>query len=327
MARRRKKSRSSKLDSVMTLTFPLQMVSENVSQTNFIDLSQCASLVNRRFYRQGLEWAVAGFTVHSTPGVTGNVQISKLPDTWMCDNGYTKAYHAWKTQQDDAIAEAGGESAVAKFRDFKISMSTDHVDNGFTGNLLPYGFTAGVNTGEWERSKIVVPNINADASGSDVDPGEFVLHMVGVNDYAPLGAQHSRGIIEGYADSRAYPQSPDPVSPALDSDDNWMRAMFDVGNDNAEIIDNATDTNDELPYDQVNYPGGETIVPHEQVHDIAWITATTVGGKTSASGTNFKCGLIRLDTTFSGQTYEEAAVLQVHLVPGNHRGYLAERMT
>ena len=35
--------------------------------------------------------------------------------------------------------------------------------------------------------------------------------MVGANN-----AAGSRGIIEGYADSRAYPQSPDPVSPDID---------------------------------------------------------------------------------------------------------------
>ena len=36
-------------------------------------------------------------------------------------------------------------------------------------------------------------------------------------------------------DSRAYPQSPDPVSPAIDSGNNWLRAMFDVGNDNQKL--------------------------------------------------------------------------------------------
>ena len=143
MARRRKKSRSSKLDSVMTMNFLLPGTDEPDGAIETIDLSQCASLLNRRFYRQGLEWAVAGFTLHSS--ASGNVIIQKLPDTWMCDNAYTKAYHAWKRQQDDAIEEAGGESAVAAFRDFKVHMDVTHVTAGFTGNLLPMGFTAGAN--------------------------------------------------------------------------------------------------------------------------------------------------------------------------------------
>ena len=48
--------------------------------TNWIDLSQCASIVGRRFVRQGLNWAVAGFTVTVTGTTTspGSVTISKF---------------------------------------------------------------------------------------------------------------------------------------------------------------------------------------------------------------------------------------------------------
>jgi len=321
MARRRKKSRSSKLDSVMTIPFALTGKGEEATST--IDISQCASLVNRRFYRQGLEWAVAGFTVLSDD--QGTINVQKLPDTWMCDNGYTKAYHAWKRQQDDAIEEAGAESAVAAFRDFKVHMDVTHVTAGFANNLLPVGYGGvGYPIGEWEASNIVVPNVIPDASGSTVDPTEYMLHTVGVNNNAGV----SRGIIEGYADSRAYPQSPDPVSPGLDSDNNWLRDMFDVGNDSSEIVDNAIDTNDQLPYDQVNYPGGETIAPVLEISDQAIASATTIGGKSSLKGSNYKCGLIRVLHDFPvPSSGVPNIVLLLHLVPGNHRGYLAERMT
>lgn len=309
------------------MTFVYGITGAGVPAIETIDLSQSASILNRRFYRQGLEWAVAGFTLLSSTGTTGTFVVKKLPDTWMCDNGYTKAYHAWKRQQDDAIEEAGAESAVAKFRDFKVFMDAQHVgqytaagDDLNVANLLPALVDPLTMTGEWEPSKIVVPNILPDASGSTVDPTEYMLHVTGVNNNAGV----SRGIIEGYADSRAYPQSPDPVSPALDSDNNWLRDMFDVGNDSSEIVDNATDTNDELPYDQVNYPGGEFILPVLQSHDQANITATTIGGKTSVGGANFKAGLIRIEHNL---TDEGSVAILVHLVPGNHRGYLAERLT
>ncbi len=97
--------------------------------------------------------------------------------------------------------------------------------------------------------------------------------MVGTNNNGGI----SRGIIEGYADSRAYPQSPDPVSPAIDSGNNWMRAMFDVGNDNEDITDNATDRNDNLPYPQVNYPGGQNQAPTLQVHDFSLLRTPLLG--------------------------------------------------
>ena len=76
MARRK----SNKIEpAAMRLTFELP--SSMVNGTHYIDLSQCASLVNRRFYRQGLNWAVAGFrlNVQETAVSGAAVTVSKLP--------------------------------------------------------------------------------------------------------------------------------------------------------------------------------------------------------------------------------------------------------
>jgi len=289
--------------------------------TSTIDLSQISSLVNRRFYRQGLNWAVAGFKIVTQGATTGGVTVSKLPNTWVTSNAWEKAFRAWNKQQMDAIEEAGAESAVARFRDFKIFADVAHVSAGYAGNLLPIDLVgAPYAAGEWQPSQIVVPNVTADASGSTVDPIEYSLHMVGVNNNGGV----SRGIIEGYADSRAFPQSPDPVSPVIGSGQNWLRDMFDVGNDSSEITDNATDRNDELPYPQVNYPGGETQAPTLQLHDTTIVSLTTIGGSTRLKGGNFPCGLIRLSTNLTAG--DQLPVLLIDLVPGNHRGYLCEPM-
>ncbi len=292
----------------------------NYSGDGFIDISQGASLVNRRFYRQGLQWAVAGFTVQFAGAATGNVRIETLPTTWVSSNAWHKSFALWKKQQDEALEEYGGESTAAKFRDFKIFMDTVHVEAGFGANLLPtYGdgsstFTAG----EWEASQIVVPNVTADASGSEVDPAEYFLHMVGAN-FGPGSV--SRGMIDGYQYSRSYPQSPDPVSPAQDSGFNWMRTMFDVGADSDLIVDNATDRNDDLPYPQVDYPGGDTQAPGLQLHSAHAASTTTLSNRFTIPGCMVPCGLIK----FSNDTGVNAQ-LQIHLVPGDHRGYLAEPM-
>ena len=284
----------------------------------YIDLSQCASLANRRFYRQGINWAVAGFKVIAGQDTRALCAVSKLPNTWVVSNAWEKAFRAWNKQQMDAIEEAGAESAVARFRDFKIFADVDHVNKGFANNLIPFGH----NLGEWEESLIVVPNQLPDASGSNIEPIEYKLHMVGINNNGGI----SRGIVEGYADSRAYPQSPDPVSPVIASNDNWLRAMFDVGADTSEITDNATDRNDNLPYPQVEYPGGELNAVIMQPHDREFLSSTTIGGTTRLKGGNFPCGLIKVaavnlaEPTFS-------LSLQVDLIPGPHRGYLCEPMT
>jgi len=320
---------------VRTITFPIYDAG-----VQYVDLSQAASLVNRRFYRQGLNWAVSGFSLH-TSNVdaaigTGSVTVAKIPNTWVASNAWEKAFRAWNKQQMDTVDESGAESAVARFRDFKIHADTGHVDAGFGENMLPGNLTDTANwelftPGEWESSLIVVPN--SLSAADPYEPREWKLHMCGSNfaSAVPLG---SRGIIEGYADSRAYPQSPDPVSPAVDGTNNWLARMFDVGGDTSEILDNATDRNDNLPYPQVNYPGGENQAPDLQYHDNLNITTTTVSGKTTCRGTSVPCGLLKFNIDLSlaavapvqGAEPAPVAWIQVHLVPGSHRGYLCEPM-
>lgn len=317
------------------LYFELTNAGSDAINVDTIDLAQCASAINRRFYRQGLNWAVAGFKFNVAGA--GVLNVAKIPTTWVASNAWHKAFAAWKRQQDEALAEFDGDSAVARYRDFKIFIDEYHQEKGSASNLIPKSYyvtpdTGAVGTvaftkGEWDMSRIVIPNLIADSSGSLVDPYEYELFMVGANTSTAAGAsgKFARGIIEGYADSRAYPQSPDPVSPALDSDDNWLRNMFDVGNDSGEIVDLAIDQNDELPYAQVAYPGGDSNGKGLEIHSTHSVTTTTVGGSTSVEGGVFPCGLIRIVNQPTG-TWTAAPTLIVTLVPGSHRGYLAEPM-
>jgi len=328
------KKRNKIQPAVQTFAFQIPAVPTGAQDRYYIDLSQCASILNRRFYRQGINWAVAGFKFLS--GEPMNITIQKLPNTWITSNSWEKAFRAWDKQQKDDVDEAGAQSAMATFRDFKVFADPNHVNDYIAAgsdlnatNLLPIsvdsiGVPVTATGGEWEPSQIVVPNTLPDASGSLVQPIEYLLHMVGINNNGGL----SRGVLEGYADSRAYPQSPDPVAPDLGSGNNWLRDMFNVGDDNSEVIRNATDKNDELPYPQVDYPGGETQLPELQIHDALRIVETnpTDGvGIQRAKGGNFPCGLIAIDAVSSRDV--SALSILVDLVPGNHRGYLCEPMT
>lgn len=307
----------------LIMTFATVTTGTGVTLRSYVDLSQCASILARRFYRQGLNWGIAGIKVTSLQ--PGSVSVLKIPNTWVASAAWEKAFSVWNKQQMDSIEEAGAESAVARFRDFKVFADVQHFTAGVAGNLLPLDGTGAIAAvGEWESSQIVVPQVLPDASGTLIEPIEYGLHMVGVNNNAGL----SRGIIEGYADSRAFPQSPDPVSPDIGSANNWMRQMFDVGSDNTEITQNVTDRNDELPYPQVNYPGGETQLPGLEWHDFAQIyatSATTNVGITRIKGGNFPCGLLAIDWTPTGDNTANL-VIQIDMIPGSHRGYLAEPM-
>ena len=306
---------------VKTVMFTIPGNLPGVNVTRYADLSQVCSKLNRRFMRQGKVWVVAGFKFIASTGWQGEFNVQRLPDTWPVSNAWHKVYATWKKQQDEAIDDSGSQSAVAKYRDFKIHMDVGHVVQTFSSNLIPIDADGtSIDAAEWQSSQIVIPQLDPDASGTLIEPREFSLHMVGPNNHGGI----SRGLISGYAHSRAFPQSPDPVSPAVDLSDNWMRAMFDVGSDSSEIVDNATDRNDDLPYDQDEYPGGETNFPGLQIVDIASITSAAVLSTRQLKGDTFPCGLIKLDHNLN--TAGSGCQLLVHLVPGNHRGYMAVPM-
>jgi len=302
---------------------------------SYLSLSHSASKVNRRFYRQGKNWAVANMKITQMPasatGTGSTCYVNTLPHTWSTANAWNKAYHAWKQQQDESVEQSGSESVVARYRDFKVSMEDGHtvgVDlspvtlgrGRFIGPIPTSGPYVGGSVDaseEWDASQIVVPN-----DGAPGNAVEYNLHMVG-----PDFAQ-SKGLIAGYESSRSYPQSPDPVSPTPGSADNWLRAMFDVGDDNSMVQNNAAFNNNELPYDQTNYPGGAVNFIQLETQGFNWNRSTTGVNTWSTGPFTAPCGLIRVDFVDQG-TIEGSTnlnIIEVTLVPGNDRGYLTESM-
>ena len=128
---------------VQTLTFSFLAPSADgvdVTTTKFLDLSQVASLVNRRFYRQGINWAVSGFKLATTPALPGSgvqslITVSKLPETWIMSNSWEKGFRNWQRMNKEALEES--ESVRPRFLDFKIYADSDHHAAGIGANLMP----------------------------------------------------------------------------------------------------------------------------------------------------------------------------------------------
>ena len=128
-------------------------------QTRFIDLSQVASIVNRRFYRQGLNWAVSNFKFSSPKDC--QVLVQKLPNTWVMSNSWEKGFRACQKMNMQALQET--PSVKPKFLDFKIYADKFHLTDGFGENLMPRTFVydsanqtasnAYATAGEWESSR------------------------------------------------------------------------------------------------------------------------------------------------------------------------------
>jgi hypothetical protein len=340
---RRKSTRGSKIQpAVQTLSF----VTPGSGAANvYIDLSQAASLANRRFYRQGINWAVAGIKVISLQ--PGSVNVYKLPNTWVMSNAWEKSFRAWTKMNNEAMQEA--ESVRPKFLDFKIYMDADQHQAGFGGNLLPLSPFGGVATGgEWESAKVFVPEPynTVPASGTDT---MNTLEMIAVGSSYP-GASAATGhdavsLIEGYAASRALPNLLDPNTPTDAEDtagptpENWLSAIFNEGTtQTADVLDELTNENNLAPYPfegspgivDTMYPGGANQMSGVQWHDSVQIfsssgVAAAGVGTQRVKGGNFPCGLVRLD--WAPDDVNANLIIQVDLIPGNHRGYLCEPMT
>jgi hypothetical protein len=336
---RRKNKRMNIEPSEMTLTFATPTISSGASGNSYIDLSQVASLVNRRFYRQGINWAVSGFKIltpqATAPGtsITGEVAVSKLPNTWVMSNAWEKSFRTWNKMNKDALDEA--QSVSGRFLDFKIYADSTHHQAGFAANLLPVNGGGVAITGEWIPSEIRVPN------GSITVPFE----LIAVGDNYP-GASAVTGIdavslIQGYANSRALPSVVDPNTPAEATDaigltpENWMSSLSNEGtNQDSEVLTDIT-AYDQPPYPYENdgtavttmYPGGGTQLSGLTIHDQVKYGSSTIGSMSYAKGGNFPCGLIKLTHLVNSESLSHNLVVQVDLVPGPHRGYMCEPMT
>ena len=338
MAKRRYSKKRNKIQpATMTLSFATVSPGSGVTGRSYIDLSQVASLVNRRFYRQGINWAVAGFKVTSLqPGV---VNIGKLPNTWVMSNAWEKGFRTWQRMNREALEET--ESIRPKFLDFKVFADAAHHQAGPAANLLPVSY-AGVQAtpGEWEYSKFVIPTSGATGSSTDF---EVIATGASFPGASPASTLNAVSLIEGYAASRGLPDVLDPNTPA-DADDvgptatpeNWLGSLFNEGTDqDKQVLDDMITENNIAPYPFENdgvhtdtqYPGGANQLVGLEVHDFVQIYETNVTngvGIQRLKGGNFPCGLIAIDWT---PVSNANLVIQIDLVPGNHRGYLCEPMT
>jgi len=316
---------------VLTVTLITPTVPSGATGEFTADLSQIASLVNRRFYRQGLNWAVAGIKI-LTPAL-GNVSVTKLPNTWVMSNAWEKGMRAWLKMNREALQET--ESVRPRFMDYKIFADDVHHSAGFIGNLLPVDAANNAYTaGEWLSSKMIVPF----GPASPGNTAEFEIKAVGPNYNG--GATPVVSLIGGYAASRGLPYEIDPNTPA-DADDasgstpeNWLAATFNSGTDQAsEVIEDNIFENNQAPYPfegdgtaiDTMYPGGANQAPTLEYHDGSIVTTTTIGGTTRLKGGNFPCGLMRFNWNPTEVT--SGIRIELDLVPGNHRGYLCESMT
>ncbi len=320
-------------------------------QMVFVDLAQCASLVNRISLRQGMQYVVESIEFYTNGKM--NASVWRLPEHWPLLNAWEKTFHAWKDQQKEAAREAGLESTQARYNDFKIFMNTEHAQGGTGANLVPSGYTAippGTGGYDWNPSQVVVPNDGGIAGNTQ----EYYIHALGADN---AGANPSKGMILAYAESRSRPHESDPnivdvVSGGL------FGEMEDVGESMPEVIGNLQEANQQPPYivdnDTANeyYPGGVnqgTLAialngydPELHLEDVISINsgfATSSKFGTASEvvpGFVAPCGLLGIQyhaedlvDPSSGPLepdYFPSLMMRITLAPGHYKGFLAQSM-
>jgi len=309
----------------MTLLFDVDIGPGGV-RYNTVDLSQCVSLIGRKFHRQGLEWAVAGIRFSSPAGVT--VQVATLPQTWSCANAWSTGFRAWRKMND--LAERDMTSSnEAKYIDYKIFFDNRHIDAShaqYAPNLLPQGTLPGAGyVYHWNYSNYDWPD------DSDMAGATRAAHMLGDDN-----GSTSIGLIHNYANLRSRPQAEDPNVPEL-GDGSVFTSLFDFGGGSDVILRDIAEKNSSPPYwvgedpsIEEAYPGGKNY----RAAWVDWINAETniynSGGGANANGFipgfTALCGLIRFKFASQSGSNLNDLKMWIDLVPGPMNGYMTRPM-
>lgn len=315
---RRKHNRSTE---TAELDLWFQLPAEVGITTTYVDIAQCLSLINRKMYRQGMQYAVADVELITAGGA--QCAIARLPHTYTMANAWEKAFRLWQQSQDQVLDLE--PSIQSKYSDFKLFLDYSHYETGVGDNAIPANYTIVQADAvyDWDYSHIQIPN--------DTTPGtteEWAIHALGSSG----GTGTSLGVVNGYAESRSRPNTEEPNVP---TNRGWMNAMFDVGDNLAQIRSDITNENDTPPYlvglEETAfefYPGGSIQAPFPHLENVLSVrTGTSSMGRQLGQGFLASCGLLRLSTVITEappEGYDN--FLRITLMPGDYKGVAARPM-
>jgi len=271
-----------------------------------IDLAKDLSVVNRRLYRQGYQYAVASVTVARVmPGLTA-FAVQTAGNTWMVHNAWKKGKALWDRQQREVERALPGIQGT--WADFKIEL-----DDNSTAAISTIASDAGtIVPDEWNLSNYVW-----DDDGTERQPTFCLLGSTSVNTKI--------GLVQEYHIARSQVVA-GPTVPSEASDSIFAKSL---GTDEMSdmLLDVVESDNDLGPYDMSEMVGGDTVADCPFLQD--FVTSTMENPGTSRPFTA-ECGLLRLamqSVLADGQSASDIAhFVQVRLVPGSYKGVLASPM-
>ena len=298
-----------------------EMPTSTVGVSRFIDLASDLSRLNRKLYRQGYQYVVAGVTVTDDVGVTSGLEVTiqTAGNTWVTQNAWTKGFAMWNTMNKEVLD--GNPSVQGKWADYKVALTEDQASantiqalDGSAG-ALPGGY-------EWQKSIYVVPQHDVNPVTGEVLPAqEFTSCLVGPDDLA----NNVFSLVKAYEESRATVQTSDPNVPASLPTSFFLR-LQDDGSQDPELAAVIEGSNDQPPYSMTAgaYPGGAIFTTSGATTRVARGVKNDFTPTMTLPGFTAECGLMRISAKRSAGS--DNARIQVHLVPGDYRGIMAQPM-
>ena len=293
------------------LRLSFEVSAEQSSQLKFIDIARALSVINRKFYRQGVYYYVNSVELHNDENSV--VDLLVAPDNWVTKNAWNRGFRTFQAMN------AQVDTPRPKYHDFKIKLLSTQTDaNTMDPDLYNSSMVHSSQApDEWQFSRFTT--MLSDGGQAD----EFTAHLIGTHvetSAGPPANYESIGLIKSYADSRAYPDpSGEPVLPVAITTDP-LNNLFDASGDHAleDIIHNLDDMNDETPYDANAYVG-ELSASLVSVARLA--TVATSHRVSKASGFCVPFGLIAVRPQETSTGYS----ITLNLAAGTYHGVYAER--
>jgi hypothetical protein len=320
----------SKTPAVRHLRYEVTNSSDAGTETShYVDIARDLAAINRRMMAQGRIYSIKKITVVSRntiagvgyietpvtgiPGIqlqqnAGFISVSAAPPSWSVINACKHGRTMFEKMKKKAMQTV--EMKDGRYADFKIRALHGGTvaptflvpqDNG--GNPLQLG--------TWEYSQFVSPD---GTTGADF----YTCHLLG--DHAgSAGAYSSIGLVESYGNTRST-VSLDVPNSIQDSDDP-LANLLDDGTVTDEIIQDASNWNDDPPYDINEYGGSADNMPRPIVMQQGTLGAD---GRVTLGGFEAVHGLLEFEVTSPIES--DVYSILVELKEGSYKGIAAEAL-
>lgn len=304
--------------------------SGNGEDASYIDLARDLSAVNRRLYRQGMNYSISNISVHDSQG-DARVLVSTAPNTWATHEAWTMAFEGWKRQRAQTLQDMPGAS-TPRWSDFKVYLNAEHVvDSDWPGvrddeENVALG-TGANSSGEWNYS-----DMGFFMAGTRYDNhaiGLMGAHGIGssiTTETTPHDSSYDGYIscLEGLQEIRRKPVDTGDVDAAFD-DAVFAGMTLNSGPSIEDTLLTIEAEGDNPPYSleflgNTDNPAGDTGAwPIRECHIESTYSPMAMMGPIP----NVPCGLLQIETTSGG---DNTIGLLIELTPGDYKGVHASPM-